>query len=217
MSTYTKVFFSGLLVSFLGALPLGTLNLTAFEIAASQTLVSALWFALAVVLVELAIVRLTLLGSERILLGSRFVNYLYPLGIGLLLYLSVTSFLATTEVSALESQLTLLPRFGSAFVLGMMLSALNPLQIPFWFTWNKVLRSKGILNNSTSSNNLYLIGIGLGTLMALVLFIGLGRFAFAKYQDYAHLINVLMGLLYLGFAIYLTFLFYKKRLKFKTP
>ncbi len=216
MNKYAKIGFSGLLVSFLGALPLGTLNITAFDIAASQSLVSAIWFAIAVVLVELIVVRLTLFGNEKLELGEKLSYYLIPFGILLLLYLAVGSFMASSQISEMGSRINLLPKISSAFLLGFLLSALNPLHIPFWMTWNKVLTSKGILETSKKSYSLYILGIGIGSLMGLGVFIFTGKYIFSNYESYSMLTNLLMGLLYLGFSIYLMFLLVKKRLKFKT-
>nr|WP_298791273.1 LysE family transporter [uncultured Allomuricauda sp.] len=216
MNKYAKIGFSGLLVSFLGALPLGTLNITAFDIAASQSLTSAMWFATAVVLVELIVVRLTLYGNERLHFGEKLSNYLIPFGIVLLLYLAITSFMASAQISEMGSKVNLLPQINSAFILGFLLSALNPLHIPFWMTWNKVLASKGILETSKKSYTLYITGIGIGSLIGLGVFIFAGKYIFTNYESYSMITNLLMGLLYLGFSIYLMFLLVKKRLKLKT-
>lgn len=215
MNKYSKVCFSGLLVSFLGALPLGTLNLTAFDIAASQSLNSAIWFAIAVVLVELIVVRLTLYGNERLHLGEKLSYYLIPFGIILLLYLAISSFLASASFSEVGSKINMLPQINSAFLLGLLLSALNPLHIPFWMTWNKVLTSKKILETSKKSYTFYLFGIGVGSLIGLGIFISAGKYIFTNYENYSMVTNLLMGLLYLGFSFYLMFLFVKKHLNLK--
>lgn len=211
-----KVAFSGLLISFLGALPLGTLNLTAFEIAASKGLLSALWFCMAVVLVELVVVRLTLFGNERLQLNGKVMDYLLPLGILLLMYLSISHFMDSTRIGEVDSKIGLLPRFKSTFVLGFLLSALNPLQIPFWMTWNKVLESKGILETKRRDYTFYISGIGMGTLIGLGAFVLAGKYIFTNYNDYSKVTNLIMGLLYLGFSFYLMYLFIKKRFKYKT-
>lgn len=216
MQKYLKVCFSGLLVSFLGALPLGTLNLTAFDIAASQGLLSAFWFSLAVVIVELVMVRLTLIGNEHLHLSEKLMTYVLPFGILLLLYLAITSFLDAASVSKVSSKIDLLPKLQSSFVLGLLLSALNPLQIPFWMTWNKVLEKKNIMMASKSSYTFYLAGIGFGTITGLAIFMLLGKYIFTNYGSYSMITNLLMGLLYLGFSFYLMFIFIKKRLNYKT-
>ena len=210
-----KVLIAGFLISFLGALPLGTLNLTAFDIAASQSVTSAIWFAIAVVLVELIVVRLAIYGNEKLTLTDRISNYLFPLGIILLLYLAIISFMDASQAIETGPKTTVLPQIGSSFVLGLLLSALNPLHFPFWMTWTKVLSAKGILERSGKSYSFYIWGIGIGSMIALFIFIFLGKYVFSNYQDYSKVTNMLMGLLYLGFSLYLTFLLIKKRLNLK--
>ena len=215
MVKVAKVGLAGLLISFLGALPFGTLNLTAFDISATQGLEAAYGFALAVVLVELAVVRLTLFGSEKLQFGERAIQYLLPLGILLLMYLSITSFLDASSIAGANSKAEILPQIKSTFVLGLLLSALNPLQVPFWFTWNKVLEGKGILKPSGTHHLFYLMGIGVGTMVALGVFILAGKYIFNNYDQYNRMTNILMGTIYLGFSFYLMFLLIKKRINYK--
>ncbi|THV59206.1 hypothetical protein EZV76_10245 [Flagellimonas alvinocaridis] len=211
-----KVAFSGLLISFLGALPLGTLNLTAFDIAASQGTYSALWFCLAVILVELVVVRLTLYGTERLQMDGKVMDYLLPFGVLLLMYLSVSHFMDLAKISEVDSKIDVLPQLKSTFMLGFLLSALNPLQIPFWMTWNKVLENKGILRANLKYYSFYISGIGVGTMIGLGVFVLAGKYILTNYNDYSRVTNLLMGLLYLGFSFYLMYLFIKKRLNYKT-
>jgi len=65
MIKYFKIIVYGLLISFLGSLPLGTLNVTAFQIASTENLYAAIMFAIAVTLVELLAVKITLIGAEK--------------------------------------------------------------------------------------------------------------------------------------------------------
>ncbi|TXK00930.1 LysE family transporter [Flagellimonas pelagia] len=215
MVQLAKVFLSGLLISFLGALPFGTLNLTAFDISAAQGAMPAFWFALAVVLVELIMVRLTLYGHERLQFGDQLVRLLLPLGILLLLYLSISSFLDSSSITGASSKASILPQIKSTFVLGLLLSALNPLQLPFWFSWNKILDNRGVLQSTGAHHTFYLMGIGLGTWSALGVFITAGKYIFNNYGQYNRMTNLLMGCMYLGFSFYLLFLFIKKRTKYK--
>lgn len=207
-----KVYSSGLAISFLGALPLGTLNLTAFDISASQGLVHALWFGVAVVFVELFMVWLALYGSERLRMGVTLAKYLYPMAILLFWYLAYSSFWAPADQVEV-SQAAFMPKIASPFLLGLLLSALNPLQLPFWVTWNKVLQSKGILGPTTRYYPHYLTGIGVGTYIALLIFSVIGAYFMDRYHEYTVISNFLLGAVYLGFSFYLIFLLIKKRLK----
>ena len=64
MPKLLKVFFTGLLISFLGSLPLGTLNIAAMQIAISDTVISALLFSLGSLSAEVVYVRLSLIAMD---------------------------------------------------------------------------------------------------------------------------------------------------------
>ena len=215
MTKYFKIFTYGLLISFLGSLPLGTLNVTAFQISSSQSLDAAILFALAVVIVELIAVRLTLIGLEKMSVSENLSIYLYPLGIALLFYLAISNFLALKDPIELNTNRASFFSIQSPFLLGVLLSVLNPLQIPFWLGWNRFLMLKNILNAKKGIWSLYMFGIGLGTLISLLVFIYAGTYIFKNYQQYNYVIIFVLGVIYLGFSIYLMILFYKKHLKSK--
>ena len=215
MKNYLKVCGAGLLISWLGALPLGTLNITAFDVAASQGIQKALLFALAAIFVELVYVRLTIWGSSKIVIKDRWLTYILPLGALLLAFLAVSSFReAATPVTPSEEN-THFSILKSPVLLGLSLSALNPLQIPFWLTWSKALQAKQLLKNTPQSRSFFILGIGMGTFLALLIFIFLGHSLLQDFEGYTLWVNSILGIIYMGFSFYLLFLFFRKRLKFK--
>ena len=215
MRKLIKLGIAGLLISFLGTLPLGTLNITAFHIAASKTISEALWFSIAVVLIELLVVRLTLMGDRRINFNGKLSFYLLPMAIALLLYLAISSFIAYASPVDIGVGADLFPGIQSVFLLGLALSALNPMHIPFWMGWNRILRARNLLGTQRRSYAAYIAAIGLGSLGGLLVFVFSGRYIVEYYLQYSMLVNLLLGFLYLGFSLYLLFLLYKKHLKFK--
>jgi hypothetical protein len=74
-----------------------------------------------------------------------------------------------------------------------MLSAINPMQIPFWFGWSTVLFTKNILKPKNSFYNIYIIGIGLGTLLGNCVFIFGGKWMVGKMNGNQNLINWIIG------------------------
>jgi threonine/homoserine/homoserine lactone efflux protein len=79
------------------------------------------------------------------------------------------------------------------FLLGVMLSAISPMQIPFWFGWSTILFTKNILLPKNSYYNLYIVGIGLGTLMGNCVFIFGGKFIVQKLNTNQNLLNWIIG------------------------
>ena len=53
-----------MLISFLGSLPLGTLNIAAMQIGIQESLNHAIWFSLGSLLVEMIYVRVSLVGID---------------------------------------------------------------------------------------------------------------------------------------------------------
>ena len=66
VSHLTKLFLSTLLVSFLGSLPLGTLNVSITNLSIHNGSAAAFAFGFAAILVELVLVRLAVKGFDRL-------------------------------------------------------------------------------------------------------------------------------------------------------
>ncbi len=211
MKRRIRIYSSGLLISFLGSLPLGTLNITVFQISASQTTKSALIFATAAILVELVIVRLSLNLTEKLKISGKLLTYLLPITISLLLYLAFSSFQAATTSSKIELCKSPFPLIQSPFFLGLVMSTLNPMHLPFWTGWNSVLIAKKALDRQPGMFTFYISGIALGSILGFLVFIFAGQLIFADYSKYSVLISKVMGLFYLGFALYLIAAYFKLR------
>ncbi len=210
-----KIFGAGLLVSFLGGLPFGVLNLTAFQIAAIQNIQDAFIFSVAVVLIELAAARVALLGVNSMNLKHRAFSFILPMGIITLLYLAVSNFTATQTFSELGALPKVFPFIKSSFLLGLLLSFLNPMHLPFWLGWNSIFLSRRTLQRGFGMYSFYLTGIGLGSLMGLLVYIVAGKYLFNQYNHFGNVFSIFIASLYLVFAIYLSVLFYKNQIRVK--
>ena len=205
-----KIFASGLIISFLGNLPFGVLNLTAFKIAASQNVNKAMVFVFAVILVELFVVAITLYGAGKINFDSKYFYFILPLGIGLLAYLSITSFEAAFSKHFMEINSSYFPVVNSTFTLGILLSMTNPMQFPFWMGWNRFLMNRKTLVKKPGIYPAYLVGIGFGSMAGFMVFILSGKILIQTYQEYHEIFSFSLGLAYLLIALFLTYKFYRK-------
>jgi len=66
MRSLLKIFFVGMLVSFLGSLPLGTLNIAAMQISITDGVMAALLFSAGSLLAEIIYVRISLVAMDWI-------------------------------------------------------------------------------------------------------------------------------------------------------
>ena len=86
-------------------------------------------------------------------------------------------------------------------LLGFSMSAVNPVQIPFWFGWSTVLFSKNILRPGFWNYNVYIAGIGLGTLAGNSVFIFGGRLIVERLNASNTIMNYIIGTVFLITAI----------------
>jgi len=186
-----KVFFWGMLVSFLGSLPLGTLNVAAMQISVQENISNAIYFSLGSLLTEMVYVRVSLVGINWIRKQKVLFKWMEWITLGIVLALATGSFIAATHEHHAKN--VILNNDMHRFFLGLLLSSISPMQIPFWFGWSTVLFSKKILQPKNSFYNLYIIGIGLGTLMGNFVFIFGGKYIVEKLNANQNILNWVIG------------------------
>ncbi len=204
MQKIFQVLFWGMLVSFLGSLPLGTMNVTVTQISVQTGIEDGFAFAFGSMLVEVGIVRIALITMKWITEQHKLFRLLEYLTISVILLLSITSFVAAYKMSGFMSPLpieSLTPFWSGAF-----LSLTNPLHIPFWLGWTTVLMNKNILQPDQVEYNWYVTGIGLGTLLGFGVFIYAGNFLVKTIQRHESFLNCLIG-----FALLITAILQIKR------
>lgn len=191
MHPLLRIFFTGMLVSFLGSLPLGTLNIAAMQIAISDGISSALLFSFGSLLVEVVYVRLSLVAMDWVRKQEKLFRVLEWVTLVIVVALAVSSFYAAAHPKVEKNVIlsSTLPRF----VLGVVMSAVNPVQIPFWFGWSTVLFTKKVLLPRQDHYNTYIAGIGLGTLAGNCIFIFGGLLIASKINNNQHLLNWIIG------------------------
>lgn len=191
MHPLVRIFFTGMLVSFLGSLPLGTLNIAAMQIAISDGVSTALMFSFGSLLVEVIYVRLSLVAMDWVRKQEKIFRILEWVTLVIVLALATSSFYAAAHPKVEKNVIlsSTLPRF----VLGLVMSAVNPVQIPFWFGWSTVLFTKKILLPRQDHYNIYIAGIGLGTLAGNCVFIFGGLLIASKINNNQHVLNWVIG------------------------
>ena len=194
-----RVFFIGLLISFLGLLPLGTLNIAAMQISISDGAWTAIQFSLGSLLAEMIYVRLSLVAMDWVRKNEFLFKILEWITLLIVIVLAVSSFHAALNPSQKESVVlsSTLPKI----LLGFTMSAVSPAQIPFWFGWSTVLLTKKILLPIGKHYNFYIIGIGLGTLIGNCVFIFGGRLVANKLENSHQVINFVIGGIFVVTAI----------------
>jgi threonine/homoserine/homoserine lactone efflux protein len=191
MPKLVRIFFTGMLISFLGSLPLGTLNVAAMQIAISDGFYPAFLFSSGSLVAEVIYVRLSLIAMDWIRKQQKLFKILEWVTLAIVLALAVSSFYAALHPSVHKN--VILSSTLNRFVLGFGMCAINPVQIPFWFGWSTVLYTKKVLLPKNSHYNMYIIGIGIGTLLGNFVFIFGGQLIASKISSNQNILNWIIG------------------------
>ena len=180
-----------MLISFLGSLPLGTLNVAAMQIAITEGYTKAILFSLGSLLVEMVYVRLSLVGMDWIRKQEKIFKILEWVTLFIVVALAVSSFYAALHPKTGKNIIlsSTLPKF----VLGATMCAVNPVQIPFWFGWSTVLFTKKVLLPKNSHYNSYIVGIGIGTFIGNCVFIFGGQLVAEKLNTNQQILSWVIG------------------------
>jgi threonine/homoserine/homoserine lactone efflux protein len=186
-----KVFFWGLVISFLGTLPLSTLNVAAMQISVQEGVQKAMNFSLGTIFTEMIYVGVALVGINWVRKQKKLFRWLEWITFIIVAALAIGSFIAATK--QYESKNIILNNHMNRFVLGLILSAVTPMHIPFWFGWSTVLFTKKILQPIRYYYYLYIVGSGIGTFMANCIFIFGGKYIVEKLNANQNTLNWIIG------------------------
>lgn len=161
------------------------------QISISDGAWTAIQFSLGSLLAEMIYVRLSLVAMDWVRKNEFLFKILEWVTLAIVIVLAVSSFHAAMTPSQKESIVlsSTLPKI----LIGFTMSAVSPAQIPFWFGWSTVLLTKKILLPKANHYNLYILGIGLGTLIGNCVFIFGGRLVALKLQNSHKVINFVIG------------------------
>ena len=191
MRPLLKIFLTGMLVSFLGSLPLGTLNIAAMQIAISDGISVAMLFSAGSLLVEIIYVRISLVAMDWVRKQEKLFKALEWVTLAIVVALAISSFYAALHPSVEKN--VILSSTLNRFWLGVIMCAVNPVQIPFWFGWSTVLFTKKVLLPRKDHYNSYIIGIGVGTFIGNCVFIFGGLLIASKITNNQHVLNWVIG------------------------
>lgn len=198
------VLFVGLLISLLGQLPLGNMNLAATQMGLQESYGKAWQYGIGIAIVEMIYLRISLTGMNWIIAHKLIFEIMGWLTVALFLILGIVSIVKAYKqgASKKEEKGLLLRSKMNRFLLGLTMSAINPVQIPFWFIWANIMIQKNILTPGNNTQyTLFTVGAGLGTLAGLALYIHGGSWLIKKLKAGNRTINYIMGGIFIVTAL----------------
>jgi len=197
----TEVFFSALLISFLGQLPFGNMNLTATQLAVQEGYKNAWKYATGIVLVEMIYLRLALTAMDWIVEHRVIFDFMNWLTVVVFLALGIFSLVMARRQTTNKKGLLLNNKLDR-FLLGVSVSAINPAQIPFWFIWSTQLIQSRVLHTTFLDFNFFTGGAAIGSLSGLVVYIYGGKWVIEKMKASNKQLNTFMGIVFILAALW---------------
>jgi threonine/homoserine/homoserine lactone efflux protein len=170
---------------------LGTLNVAAMQISVSDGITHAILFSIGSLLVEIIYVRISLVAMDWIQKQEKLFKILEWVTLLIVVALAFSSFYSALHPATKKNIVlsSTLPKF----MLGVVMCAVNPVQIPFWFGWSTVLFSKKILLPRKDHYNSYIIGIGIGTFIGNCVFIFGGQLIASRISSHENVLSWVIG------------------------
>lgn len=186
-----RIFFTGIFISFLGALPLGTQNLAAMQVAIDDGVRPAILFDIGMVVADVFYVLVTLLAMQWIQRQKKLFKILEWVTLFIIFSLAAANFYAALHPVVHKN--VLLSNNIPRFILGIIINGVNPMQIPFWFGWSTILFSKKIMLPQWKFYNSYTAGVAIGMFSGTMVFILGGRLIADKISSSQNIIYFIVG------------------------
>ncbi|HMK06184.1 MAG TPA: hypothetical protein VK476_01555 [Flavobacterium sp.] len=200
----------GFLVSFMGSVPLGYLNVIGYQVYIRNGLHDTLFFLLGVMSVEALVIYFTLISMDKLMKNKKILKWIEGFSV---LFMFVIAYIFYASSNATVTQSETLNRYAAypPYIIGIILSCFNFIQLPFWTGWNLYLLNGKHIVIEGSKKYFYVVGTIVGTfvgMMTLILCLDLitGKTGFIS----KYLMGTIVPLAFAGFGVYQGIKFYRK-------
>ncbi len=200
--TIFAIFFVTLLISFVGSLPFGPINLVMIDTTLKNSLRTSVWFAVAAAMVEIGQSWIALYGNAWMTQLIESGPWLKIAGFLFFLMLGMVFFLKKDQETQVKPS-----RFQNNFFLkGFIVAVLNPQAIPFWVIVLAFIPASSFFNISSESHTSmilsFVIGASFGKLGALLLFGMLSERIISRSDLIRNHINRIIGIILISIAMF---------------
>ena len=206
----TKNIFVGFLVSFIGSIPLGYLNIVGYDVFRKFGINETIFYLLGVISVEFFVIYFTLIFANKLIENKKLLKFIEAFSIVFMFLLAYIFFSSASKETANQSVLEKYVDY-SPYVVGVILSCLNFIQIPFWTSWNLYLLNGKYIEVSNSRKYFYVLGTVLGTFCGMLVLI-LSLDYVTNQTDFLakYLMKAIIPLVFVILGLLQAFKFYKK-------
>lgn len=203
----------GFIVSFLGSLPLGYLNIIGVEIFSKLGINSLVSYLAGVIIIEAVVIYCTVMFSTQLAENKKLMKSIDFFAVFFLLLIAYLFYAYSNQTTQDHNYLEDYIHY-SPFLIGMVLCGLNFLQIPFWMGWNLYLMNAQYIILSKKLKFHYILGTLVGTFFGMLAVIVFLDSLSQKILDYSRIIvPIVIPLFFVGLAFFQARKVYKKYLK----
>jgi len=205
----------GFLVSFIGSIPLGYLNVVGYDVFKKFGLNETVFYLLGVISIEFFVIYFTLLFANQLIANKKLLKFIEGFSV---FFMFVLAFIFYTSASSETTNPSVLERYVqySPFVAGLILSSLNFIQVPFWTSWNLYLLNGNYIEISKSRKYFYVFGTVLGTFSGMLVLIFSLNYLTLEFEFFKlFLFQFIIPLVFVALGIFQAVSFCKKYQLFK--
>jgi threonine/homoserine/homoserine lactone efflux protein len=187
----------GFLMAFLSLIPPGMLNMTALRTKLEKSKKEAILFSLGAAIIIVAQVYIALAFTKYFAKNPQIIERLTLAGTIVLFSLSVIFFIQARKKFKGEGK----KKQGNYFLLGMFMSSMNMLSIPFYLFLSAFLKNKELLILQQPYINFFVSGTFLGSFTLFYIYIAFAAFIEKRAQFIARNINYILSALFFVLGI----------------
>jgi len=202
----------GFIVSFIGSIPLGYLNVVGYEVYKSFGLNETIFYLLGVISIEFFVIYFTLIFANKLIENKKIIKFIEIFSI---IFMFLIAYIFYSSASKNGSSQSVLEKYVyySPFFVGIILSSINFIQIPFWISWNLYLLNGNYIEISKSRKYFYVFGSIIGTFFGMLGLI-LSLNYLTNQTDFLnkYLMKFIIPMAFILLGIWNGFKFYKKHI-----
>jgi threonine/homoserine/homoserine lactone efflux protein len=193
---YFLPFIIGFLAAFIGLLAPSMLNMTAARTSIEKGKKAGIQFALGASSVVFIQGFIAVTFTKYLVAHPEVITNLKTVAIFVLLALSIFFFIQAQKKFKASGN----KKKGSSYVIGLGMSSLNMLSIPFFLAMAILAESKGWMTIEQPYNTIYVVGIVLGTFSLFAMYVSFAEMIAKKAQFIAKNINYILSVLFVVLA-----------------
>jgi threonine/homoserine/homoserine lactone efflux protein len=188
----------GMVLSFIGSIPFGSINVTVMESSITRGFRTAIWVIFGAACIEFIQAFVALKFSALITRNPVTEMILFWASIPILIAIGIYF---VRQKNSPDTDLHGYSR-SRGFLKGIIIAALNVLAIPYWIFYGSYLTTIGLIDLSSNFNIvIFSLGVFSGTIIILMVYAKLGVLAKAKFSRITHYIAPAVGYFFFLLAL----------------